>query len=52
MELDGETGGSIQRTKRVIHERTSISSTRPRQKNEGEDGCIRLCDRQSFVNGV
>ena len=52
MELDGEVGRSIQRTKGKVHAGTSASSTGFRQENANRGGCVRLCNGRSTVDGM
>jgi len=52
MELNREAGESVLEIEGEIYKRTSVSSTRIRQKNKNESGCIRLCDKRSIIYGI
>jgi len=50
MGLDQEVEKDISRIEKKVH--TGTGSTRLRQKNENESGCIGLYDRRSIIYGV
>ena len=50
--MNEKTRRSIQEIEEVIHKRTSVSSTRFRQKNKNESRCMRLCNGRCIIDGV
>ena len=49
MGLDGEAEESVLKIEEEIHKKTSVGSTRFRQKNENKIRCISLCDRWCII---
>ena len=47
--MNEKTRRSIQEIEEVIHKRTSVSSTRFRQKNKNESRCMRLCNGRGIL---
>ena len=52
MEVDRKIRENIWKVKGKVYKRTSVSSTRLRQKNENKSRYIRLYNRGSTINGV
>jgi len=52
VKLKREAGESIQEIEEEIYKRTSVSSTRLKEKNKDEGGCIRLYNRSDVVYGM
>ena len=52
MGLDREAGEDVSGVEREVHKRTSVSSTRFRQKNEDGSGCVKLYNRRSIIYRV
>jgi len=49
VELDREAGESVLRVKGEVHKKTSVGSTRFKQKNENRSKCIRLCNKWYII---